>query len=157
MTENEWKECRDPHLMLQIFNSEPDKPELGIFGCACCRRVWDLLLDERLRQAVEIREQYERRQVAEAEMKEAAIGARRARGEVRFALRGLGPNSEYIPEAAPAWAAGAAANAASGNRMAASELAACARACAEGGNWQQSYMAERIAQCELLRSMVAIA
>ena len=50
---------------------------------------------------------------------------------------------------------GAAVNAAVGNYHAASQLAARAKACAEGGDWQKSYEAERTAQCDLLRSMVS--
>jgi hypothetical protein len=154
MTETEWNTCVDPLPMLRGFVSEPDRAELGVFGCACCRRVWTLLSDERLVRGVEVREEYERRRVSEEEMKGVAKAARIARREIRHWFNSETSFSEHSTEAAPGWAAGAAANAAVGNYHAASQLAAYARACAEGGDWQKSYEAERAAQCDLLRSIV---
>jgi hypothetical protein len=62
--------------------------------------------------------------------------------------------NEHAAEISPGWAAGAAANAGSGNYHAASKLAANAMACSKDDDWQQAYDAERAAQCELLRSIV---
>jgi hypothetical protein len=81
MTEAEWLTCDDPHPMLQFLdgevvflvdqgtaeNQERMRPhllrvatprKLYLFGCACCRRLWPLLNDERSRKGVEIAEQY---------------------------------------------------------------------------------------------------
>ncbi len=155
MTETEWDTAVDPGAMLERFVDDPYKAELGIFGCACCRRVWNLLSDERLTRGIEVREQYERGLVSEEEVKKAARDAGIARSEIRTPLK-FAPNvDEQSVEAAPGWAAGAAANAAIGNYHAASRHAARAKACAEGGDWQKSYEAERAAQCDLLRSIVA--
>jgi hypothetical protein len=154
MTDTEWNTAVDPGAMLERFVDDPYKAELGIFGCACCRRVWTLLSDERLTHGVEVREQYERGLVSEEEVRKAARDAGIARSEIRTPLK-FSPNvGEQSVEAAPAWAAAAAASAAVGNYHAASKLAARARACAESSDWQKSYDMERAAQCDLLRSMV---
>jgi hypothetical protein len=153
MTETEWNTCRDPHAMWMVFANDPFRSDLSLFGCACCRRVWNLVSDERLRRGVEVRERYEQGLALEEEMKEAELGARIARRDVRAPFIAA-DSDEHATEVAPGWAAGAIANATVGNYRAASELAARAKACAEGGDWQKSYEAERAAQCDLLRSMV---
>jgi hypothetical protein len=81
MTEAEWLACRDPDRMLEYLSgrrptvrgwlgwlgfrqeqeAEPEPPrvsarKLRLYACACCRRVGDLLTDERSRQAVEVAE-----------------------------------------------------------------------------------------------------
>lgn len=155
MTENEWNASHDPHAMWMLFADAPERTDLTLFGCACCRRVWNLLLDERLRRGVELRERYEGGLASEEEVKAAARDARIARKEVRAPFIHAAHFDEHAIEVAPGWAAGAAANAASGNYHATSDLAARARACADAGDWQKSYDAERAAQCDLLRSMVA--
>jgi hypothetical protein len=71
MTEPEWLACNDPQPMLryvtgtdapraQAVETVPDSRgsdrKLRLFACACCRRVWHLLPDERSRKAVEFAE-----------------------------------------------------------------------------------------------------
>jgi hypothetical protein len=154
MTANEWNACSDPHAMWMVFAEAPEQTDLTLFGCACCRRVWHLLSDERLRRGIEVRERYERAEASEEGLAEAEQNARTARTDVRASCDPSDVD-EHSPGSAFAWAAGAASNAAYGNYRAASDLAARARACADGGDWQKSYDAERAAQCDLLRSMVA--
>ena len=154
MTENEWNTCHDLHALWMLFADAPERTDLALFGCACCRRVWNLLSDERLRRDIEVRERYERGLASEEELAEAEQNARVARSDVRASCDPSDVD-EHSPGSASAWAAGAASNAAYGNYRAASDLAARARACADGGDWQKSYDAERAGQCDLLRSMVA--
>ena len=155
MNEYEWDTCVDPSLMLSSYADDRERAELGLFGCACCRRLWHLLSDERLRRGIEVRERHERGLASKEEVDDAVRGARIARREARAPFIYLAECDEHAPEVAAGWAAGAASNAAIGNYYAASELAARAKACADAGDWQRSYETERAAQCDLLRSMVA--
>src|SRR5829696_4389915 len=63
MTEAEWLACAAPSLMLRhvrrvdnAARSKVGRRKLRLFGCACCRRVWDVLTPERSRRAVVVAE-----------------------------------------------------------------------------------------------------
>jgi hypothetical protein len=65
MTEGEYKHCLDPSRLLQFLRSRYAYPaekasnrKLRLFACACCRRIWHLLTDDRSRRAVELSEMY---------------------------------------------------------------------------------------------------
>jgi len=62
VTEAEWNEANDPGPMLDWLGSsgslETSDRKLRLFGCACLRRVWHLLSDERFRQIVAVAEQF---------------------------------------------------------------------------------------------------
>jgi hypothetical protein len=58
MTEREWLECADPKPMLGFVRKQMSDRKLRLLICACCRRVWDLLADDRSKEAVEVAEQY---------------------------------------------------------------------------------------------------
>ena len=59
MTEEEWLACTDPTPMLEFYVATPAiNGKLRLFACACCRRIWSLILDERWRRAVEAAEKY---------------------------------------------------------------------------------------------------
>ena len=55
MTEQDWFDC--PHIlpMAEFLQNKISPRKLGLFACACCRRIWHLLKDERSRTAVEVR------------------------------------------------------------------------------------------------------
>src|SRR5262249_18195998 len=58
VTEAEWLVCNDPNLMLASFPSKTSRRKMRLFACACCRRIWHLLIDDRSRIAVEKSELY---------------------------------------------------------------------------------------------------
>jgi len=94
MDEAAWDTCTQPDKMLAFLRDSglASERRCRLFACACVRRVWHLLKDERSRKAVEVAEQYadgdfgaEQQQVAVL----AALVAARSRGrpddEVGFA------------------------------------------------------------------------
>jgi hypothetical protein len=44
--------------MLEFLRDKASDRKLRLYACACCRQVWDLLLDERSCTAIEVAEQY---------------------------------------------------------------------------------------------------
>ncbi|MGH7173582.1 MAG: hypothetical protein ACRELF_17145 [Gemmataceae bacterium] len=58
MTETEWQECISPDLMLAYLGERASPRKRRLFACACVRRIWPLLHDDRLRQAVKVAERF---------------------------------------------------------------------------------------------------
>jgi len=58
MTESEWLACTDPQQILEFVRDRASDRKRRLFTCACCRRVWDALTDQRSRSAVEAAERY---------------------------------------------------------------------------------------------------
>jgi hypothetical protein len=96
MDEAEWLACSDPMPMLEFLRGRmhlrmlqlgfgntrevPNYPDakvdrkLRLFACACCRRMWDDLTDDRSRKAVEAAERFADRLITQSQLK-AACGA----------------------------------------------------------------------------------
>src|SRR5579884_4541723 len=59
MTPEEWWDrCTDPLTMLEHIGPTADARGLRLFACACARRVWHLLVDDRSKDAVVVAEDY---------------------------------------------------------------------------------------------------
>jgi hypothetical protein len=83
MTEAEWLVCEDPRALLKHVRGGSDQRRLRFFVCACCRRVWDLLADERSRAAVEVAEAFAAGTASRAELVAARNGANAAYRKMR--------------------------------------------------------------------------
>jgi hypothetical protein len=75
MIESEWLASSDPEAMLAHLGCKAGERKRRLFACACCRRVWHLLLDQRVRHAVEIAERFADQQVSERDLEKANDGA----------------------------------------------------------------------------------
>lgn len=81
--EADWLHSTDPDLLLHLVRDKATDRQFRLFACACCRRVWHLLRDERSRQIVKVAEKYADDAVDDATLRDA-----RAAGELvvsRFA------------------------------------------------------------------------
>jgi hypothetical protein len=71
MTEEEWRECRDPRKLLGYLHRTASERKRRLFAAACCRRVWHLLGDRRSRFAVVTAERYADGRATRAELSRA--------------------------------------------------------------------------------------
>jgi hypothetical protein len=86
MTEANWLTCADPDPMLDAIGGQASIRKLRLLACACCRRVWPMLADERSRCAVEVAERWALGAATDGELRLAATAA------AEVVRNGLEPN-----------------------------------------------------------------
>ncbi|MBL8796303.1 MAG: hypothetical protein JNM56_20555, partial [Planctomycetia bacterium] len=72
MTEQEWLGCADPRELLRFFEGKTSDRKFMLFAVACCRSIWEMLTDERSREAIHVAERYADNLADEREIANAA-------------------------------------------------------------------------------------
>jgi hypothetical protein len=112
MSEAEWEAGRNLFGMLEYLSRLELYQPTRQFACACLRRIWPRLVDERSRAAVAIAERFTNGQASQAELEAACMGAQAAEAELEKkakSRRKKTPGVELDPESAAAYAAAIAA------------------------------------------------
>jgi hypothetical protein len=152
VTEAEWLECTDPQPMLEFVRGQVSDRKLRLFACACCRRYWRLPEDEHSRTAVEVAERYVDGQATPDELLDACAYADGCAGD-DYISRAFAAASERDADVAAIQVSTSLVEAASAEAMAtvaddaADYLAASDVAC------RVASVAERSAQCHLIRDV----
>jgi hypothetical protein len=81
MTEGQWLRCVDPQRMINALGPSASGRKMRLFACACCRRFWSMLTDERSRRAVEVAERFVDGSASREELALAFTRAQHARDE----------------------------------------------------------------------------
>jgi hypothetical protein len=67
MTEAEWLACEEPLEMIRFLRCKASERKRRLFAVACCRRLWDLLVHESSRAAVDTAERLADGEAGEAD------------------------------------------------------------------------------------------
>jgi hypothetical protein len=81
MTETEWLDCISPENMLIELGERASLRKRRLFACACVRRIWPILRDDRFRLVVKVAERFADGRVSAKELDKARRKARRLREE----------------------------------------------------------------------------
>src|SRR5579871_5599204 len=68
MTEAEWLMCRSAEELIACLGKSVSKRKMRLLACACCRRVWHLLTQEKYRAAIEVAEAFTDRLARKSEL-----------------------------------------------------------------------------------------
>jgi hypothetical protein len=75
VTEADWLDIPHPAPLLDFLVGKISPRKLGLYACACCRRIWHLLADERSRKAIEVAERFADGEAGKLERNEADLEA----------------------------------------------------------------------------------
>jgi hypothetical protein len=71
MTEAQWFGMRQPASLWSVVGGKRNARELRLFSCGCCRRLGDLIADERARGAIDVSERFADGRATRAELNNA--------------------------------------------------------------------------------------
>jgi hypothetical protein len=166
--ETTWRSCTDPWPALAFLRGKISDRKLRLFACACVRRVWPLLTDERSWKAVEIAEEYWDGRPDRVDAEEVLAEAQSAAGELHQQIAQARTSSERRQRQAAAMVANGAASTlqeigvwglATPAWLAAREVSSAAAtaikylALANGAAGRPAAKKERASQCQLLRDL----
>ena len=95
MDEREWLECDDPEKMLKQARFRSHRRKSRLFCAACCRCLWDSLVDGRSRVAVEAAERHADGAATDEELRVASEAAHAAHREMFDTLGKVGSTLEW--------------------------------------------------------------
>jgi hypothetical protein len=75
VTEAQWLSSKEPSAMLSFRPNKGSKRKRRLFACACVRRVWRVLRDERSRRGIEVAERFADDEAKQGELKKACAEA----------------------------------------------------------------------------------
>jgi hypothetical protein len=167
MTQAEWLTGSNPSLMLEHLWGRTTDRKMRLLACACCRRIWHLLEDERSRCAVAIAEKHFDSHRADLGRHSAAILAEAAARQLHQQASQLGPRAAVrarslalaATAAAAVWQRSSLWNQATAAGRAAGQAAAAAAGATKlaarlaGAAGRPASKRERAAQCALLRDV----
>jgi hypothetical protein len=100
MTEPEWLACTDPVLLLELLKGKTSKRKLRLFACGYGRCIWDYMIDERSRKAIEVAEQFADGSVNEQELLKARCDAEAAYARANIEQDEADLTATYLAELA---------------------------------------------------------
>jgi hypothetical protein len=154
MTEADWLACSDPRALMIFLGEKAGDRKLRLFAVACCRRIWFLFREQRVRDAVDLAERFADGLTGDEERSAARKAAQQAAQGRGVTTRPTAPKAERRAAAAVYWAAARLAGEAATH---APDLAIEAIIWQAGGpdrcDWQAIKASERTSQARAFRDI----